>query len=440
MTRLWRDLDPATYSTQQVSDEFENNFEPLVTGLPGFRAYIGAPTLNVSLVFFANVFETEDKATAAQVGAAEFMRNGVLRDKIVPYLFTQVSRHESCGRARARARGTWVRPTPTDSRRHPRLVQGVIRFQFLRGNLCGSAPDLLKSMYLSLRAWLPQPNSSAREIVDIFEKGFAPVVQRYPGFQVYLGADVVGSDSSELTSGVEELAFFLNVFETADQAAYANRQAVAFVRGTGQFAAPETLGGVLSRKATLLSKEAAHLDFAFFCKRQAAVAEPSIILPVVVPIAAVFAAVLLLLAARAVYGALPDSCALPPPRGARTMRPSASASARPSGSSQRFGLPSHCAPTVASRPTGASCHTRRCCGSASSSSCTPSTRCRPSSPSTTPSSFRTSGSRSPSPTPSAVNSKPAAPLRTRCVRSMASMAAASTSGSTTVASLRGTSP
>ena len=55
---------------------------------PGFKAYGGAPsTSQDDLVFFFNIFQTEDESLNAQAEAVAFKEEGVLNDKIVPELF-----------------------------------------------------------------------------------------------------------------------------------------------------------------------------------------------------------------------------------------------------------------------------------------------------------------------------------------------------------------
>jgi hypothetical protein len=220
VTRLWTVLEPQT--SKNVVKEFKEGFAPVVTKIPGFLAYLGATTDLPDRSFFANVFQTLEGALAAQEGAQEFVANGELNGTIEPFLFTT----------------------------------GQIKFQFTSHRLCKMKWPMLKGKWLSIRTWRPEENSSAQQILDIFEAGFGPVVSQFRGFNMYLGAKV-----QNMTTG-ESFAFFLNIFDTEHQAEFANAQAVAFADGEGKYAW-QPCGGLVAERATLINAQTAKLRFAF---------------------------------------------------------------------------------------------------------------------------------------------------------------------------------
>lgn len=87
VTRLWDIVGNLT--DQDVIDEFNNGFAPLVTHMVGFQRYMAATTGNSSTVFFMNQFDTAEHAKAAQEGAKDFVKNGILDGAIAPNQFTQ---------------------------------------------------------------------------------------------------------------------------------------------------------------------------------------------------------------------------------------------------------------------------------------------------------------------------------------------------------------
>jgi len=88
VTRLWNIVDPSM-SDQDVIDEFNSGFAPIVTNMPGFQRYMASSTGNSSTVFFLNQFDTQEEAHAAQEAAKEFVAKGALNGKITPNIFTE---------------------------------------------------------------------------------------------------------------------------------------------------------------------------------------------------------------------------------------------------------------------------------------------------------------------------------------------------------------
>ena len=88
VTRLWNidgDLTP-----EQVIEEFKSGFSGEVQAFSGFQEYLGASTGDDGTVFFMNIFETADRAEAAQSAAAAFVSGGSLNGQISENTFTQV--------------------------------------------------------------------------------------------------------------------------------------------------------------------------------------------------------------------------------------------------------------------------------------------------------------------------------------------------------------
>lgn len=112
-------------------------------------------------------------------------------------------------------------------------------------NFLFATPKLFKSghpertWHLTVRTWRPTAGLiTAGEVVDTFQNNFAETAQRMPGFIMYFGCCI-----EELE---EESAFFVNIFETEEDANNINVQAY-------QFAQSEASGN-LAEKATLVDK------------------------------------------------------------------------------------------------------------------------------------------------------------------------------------------
>ena len=88
VTRLWN-IVSSNWTDQDVIDEFNDGFAPLVTSLDGFQRYTAAATGNSSTVFFMNAFDSQDHAHAAQEAAKTFVAEGRLNGVITPNLFTE---------------------------------------------------------------------------------------------------------------------------------------------------------------------------------------------------------------------------------------------------------------------------------------------------------------------------------------------------------------
>eukprot|EP01084_Bolivina_argentea_P172909 299492_1 len=186
VTRLWNILPDSGLTAQNVIDEFESGFAPKVTKLAGFEEYTSAFTGDSSTVFFMNIFETQQQAAAAQAAAVTFVQeSSVLNGKITPNQFNEAN----------------------------------MDFFFSKDKCVEHS---IKGKYLSTRLWKMTQGATLtpQDVVDEFESGFAPEIQKADGFLEYGGAVV---DASE--------TFFYNVFDTATQAAAANTAAATFKAG-----------------------------------------------------------------------------------------------------------------------------------------------------------------------------------------------------------------
>lgn len=95
VTTLWNIVDPSTMSNQDVINEFNNGFAPLVTNMPGFQRYTSSFTggnNSTNTVFFLNQFDTQEQAHAAQEAAKEFVANNPMLNNgtITPNIFTEI--------------------------------------------------------------------------------------------------------------------------------------------------------------------------------------------------------------------------------------------------------------------------------------------------------------------------------------------------------------
>ena len=80
----------------------------------------------------------------------------------------------------------------------------------------------ISNSYLVTRLWDIVGNISPRGVINEFDDGFAPEVTGMDGFQAYVSA----------TTGDERTVFFMNIFDTEEQAAVAQQGAQLFM-GTG---------------------------------------------------------------------------------------------------------------------------------------------------------------------------------------------------------------
>ena len=88
-TYLWT-IVSTEWSDQDVIQEFQQGFAPIVTALPGFQRYTAATTGNITTVFFMTAFETAEQAMAAQAAVDIFVdTNQELKAAIKPWHFTQ---------------------------------------------------------------------------------------------------------------------------------------------------------------------------------------------------------------------------------------------------------------------------------------------------------------------------------------------------------------
>lgn len=90
VTRLWNIVDPSIMTDQDVINEFNKGFAPVVTNMPGFQRYTASSTGDNTTVFFLNQFDTQEEAHKAQEAAKEFVANGMLNGKITPNIFTEL--------------------------------------------------------------------------------------------------------------------------------------------------------------------------------------------------------------------------------------------------------------------------------------------------------------------------------------------------------------
>ena len=172
VTRLWN-IMPGT-TAQEVIDEFNSGFAPVVTKMDGFYRYTAALTGNSTTVFFMNIFDTEDHAHDAQEAAKVFVDEGSLNGKIYPNSFTE----------------------------------DAIVAQF-------SSPECITSSsvgeYLATRG-------NAHAALTLFSGGIASLtdannaMETIPGYRLFLGS--IANDNSS--------SFFLNIYETALGAQEAN--------------------------------------------------------------------------------------------------------------------------------------------------------------------------------------------------------------------------
>jgi len=95
VTRLWT-IVSTDWSDQEVIEEFNQGFAPIVTALPGFQRYTAATTESTTTedgspatVFFMNAFDTVEHAAAAQEAAQVFVATSTLKGVIEPLHFTQ---------------------------------------------------------------------------------------------------------------------------------------------------------------------------------------------------------------------------------------------------------------------------------------------------------------------------------------------------------------
>ena len=89
-TYLWTIVSTEEWSEQDVIQEFQQGFAPIVTALPGFQRYTAATTGNTATVFFMTAFETAEQVTAAHEAVEVFVAtNKELKAAIAPLHVTQ---------------------------------------------------------------------------------------------------------------------------------------------------------------------------------------------------------------------------------------------------------------------------------------------------------------------------------------------------------------
>jgi hypothetical protein len=86
---LWTLAENSTITIQDVVDEFEKGYAPIIQQEPGFMEYGGCRVPGTARTFFFNVFTTKEGANAANAGAAKFVSEGSLAGQIEPIVFTE---------------------------------------------------------------------------------------------------------------------------------------------------------------------------------------------------------------------------------------------------------------------------------------------------------------------------------------------------------------
>lgn len=160
---------------QDVIDEFNKGFAPVVTKMDGFYRYTAALTGNTSTVFFMNIFDTEDNAHGAQEAAKSFVEEGSLNGKIYPNTFTE----------------------------------DTLIGTFYSSPECVTASSV--GEYLATR-------QNEYSNLNLYEGGMASLVdantfmETFPGYRLFLAS--VANDNST--------SMFMNIYETAEGAKQAN--------------------------------------------------------------------------------------------------------------------------------------------------------------------------------------------------------------------------
>eukprot|EP00933_Yihiella_yeosuensis_P077939 TRINITY_DN8893_c0_g5_i2.p1 TRINITY_DN8893_c0_g5~~TRINITY_DN8893_c0_g5_i2.p1 ORF type:complete len:320 (+),score=74.69 TRINITY_DN8893_c0_g5_i2:45-1004(+) len=195
VTRLWKILKDQT--SQNVVDTFRIGFSKEIVQQEGFINYLGSP-VSLRNSFFSNVFEDLEKAQGASLKAAEFADENL--EDVANEIFTS----------------------------------GNIGFHIVDAACEAELPDYT-GKYVSIRHWECKGSTdcSVDDIVHYFQAGFGPTISEAPGFNMYLGAKVrwVNKDG-----GIDkDVAFFMNIFDTLPQAIQANKLAVDFAKGVGEF-------------------------------------------------------------------------------------------------------------------------------------------------------------------------------------------------------------
>jgi hypothetical protein len=88
-TRLWKLTEDSNITIQDVVDEFENGYAPIIQEEEGFKEYGGCRVPGTATTFFYNVFDTKEGAASANAGAAKFVNEGALAGQIEKVVFTE---------------------------------------------------------------------------------------------------------------------------------------------------------------------------------------------------------------------------------------------------------------------------------------------------------------------------------------------------------------
>ena len=180
VTRLWNIVD-SNFTDLDVIEEFNTGFAPLVTHMAGFQRYTAATTGNSSTVFFTNQFDTAEHAKAAQEGAKDFVKNGILDGVITPNQFTE-----------------------------DQLV-----FSFDSSD-CVTADST--SLFLDTRLYNLFDNVTPESMYHTGQSLYNQTLQHVDGFVSYSGA---------LSTPNYEQVFVYNIFETQEGATEANNAGMA---------------------------------------------------------------------------------------------------------------------------------------------------------------------------------------------------------------------
>lgn len=192
-SRLWTNAPGnCSLSPNDVIEEFERGFAPIIIEAPGFIQYLGAEQLSDADRFarsnFYNVFGTKREAELANEGAKAFVADSNLTGQIV-----NPSQYPSDGQ-----------------------FTGLI--DFWSSTECAATTTGNTGRYLATRLW-KSTEVSGQRIINEFRNGFRDEIRHAPGFRMYMGAVVD-----------ENTAYFMNVFDTEKEAADANLLAALFIQ------------------------------------------------------------------------------------------------------------------------------------------------------------------------------------------------------------------
>ena len=180
ITRLWVLSPSATFTTQNVSDEFETGFGPEVSSLDGFYLYQGS-IVNETNNYFQNVFEGKENAAEAQIAAVAFVETSNLTGQIEPV----------------------------------RFQQGSLQFFYTPDDSCFEQNE--DSFYITTWLFILKDDATfnTQQVSNEFKK-FAKDLSDFAGFRTY------ASMIPDATANLQLHNYVYNIYETQEQAAAAN--------------------------------------------------------------------------------------------------------------------------------------------------------------------------------------------------------------------------